>query len=70
MLQQINIEPQRTYATKSACEKDLAKRIPSEPSDHLRYMIVRHADTGRFFAVFIGQNALQNGIHFNFPVVG
>lgn len=33
-----------------------------------RFMITN--DEGRFFPVFVGQESVQNGVHFHFNVVG
>ena len=65
----IQITPVRTYANRENAQKAVEKKIPADRLTELRYFIHQHID-GRFFPVFIGQQALQHGIHFHFNVVG
>lgn len=67
MAKLIQIEPNKTYATRENVEKAVAKHnVP----DEFRYFIHTHTD-GRFFPVFLGgEKAIQAGLHFHFHVVG
>jgi hypothetical protein len=68
MLKQMEINPSRTYATKENAVKAVEKKIPVNCDPNLRYFI--HTDeTGRFFPVFVGEVAIQNGVHFHFNVI-
>ena len=58
-----NTKMQRTFATVSNAEKAVEK---SGFADH-RYIIAVDA-TGRYFPVFIGEDAVNKGIHFHFAV--
>jgi len=60
----VEINPIRTYKT-----KENAITAANKNFSHLRYFIHTHTD-GRFFPVFIGEVALQNGVHFHFNVIG
>lgn len=59
----------RTYATKENAIKAVEKKFPGDECSHLRYIIMEDVD-GRFFPVFIGAQALQDGVHFHFHVLG
>jgi len=59
----VEITPVKTYKTRENAIKAAEKNF----SD-LRYFIHTHTD-GRFFPVFIGAAALQNGVHFHFNVI-
>ena len=65
MNREFTIAAHKTYATKENARKAVAK-IGAE---RLRHFIMQN-DEGRFFPVFVGQEALQEGIHFHFNVVG
>ncbi len=66
-MKQIKITPIRTYATAENAKKAVEKKF-SDVLD-LRWFMMT-SDDGRFFPVFIGQSALQAGVHFHFNVVG
>ena len=58
----------KTYATEANAVAAVNKAFTGE--DNLRYMIVTNKD-GRFVPVFIGEKALQAGVHFmGFTIVG
>ena len=65
MNREFQITAAKTYATKENARKAVAK-IGAE---RLRHFIMQN-DDGRFFPVFVGQEAMQEGIHFHFSVVG
>jgi len=66
----INLEPNKTYATRENAVKAVEKKFPSSEKqfDQLTYFIHTHTD-GRFFPVFIGERALHAMVHFHFNVV-
>lgn len=63
--------PNKTYATEAnaikAVEAKYAKADCFGGAD-VHYVIMTN-DDGRFFPVFFGERALQNGVHFNFNVM-
>lgn len=62
----LKIEAHKTYAT----EKNAVKAVEKcDISDELRYIIMKN-DEGRFFPVFLGMKAIEQGIHFRFNVIG
>ena len=65
MNREFTIQPVKTYITLDNARRAVAK-IGAE---HLRHFIMQN-EKGRFFPVFIGQEAMQNGIQFHFNVVG
>lgn len=68
----VNLEPNSTYATRDNAIKAVEKKFG--PNDlqfsfaELEYMIVQHSN-GRYFPVFLGERAIQAGVHFHFCVV-
>ena len=62
----LKLECVKSYATEENAKKAVEKLYAN--SD-LRYFIAR-TDDGRFFPVFLGQEAVTAGVHFNFNVVG
>ena len=58
-----------SYATEANAIKAVEKKFPEAGNDGLRYIIMTN-DEGRFFPVFIGQDALKAGVHFHFHVLG
>lgn len=62
---EFQIAAPKTYVSKENARKAVAK-IGAE---RLRHFIMQN-DEGRFFPVFVGQEAIQEGIHFHFNVVG
>jgi hypothetical protein len=63
----INIESTKTYANEANARKAVEK-FTNWPST-LRYFISWN-DKGRCFPIFIGEDAIQHGVHFTFHVVG
>jgi hypothetical protein len=55
----------KTYATAENARKAVNAKYPSE---ELRYFVFQ-TDDGRFAPVFLGEAAVQAGVHFNFHVV-
>lgn len=55
----------KTYAT----EENARKTVKKLGFNDLRHFITCNKE-GRFFPVFVGQEALQAGVHFHFTVVG
>jgi hypothetical protein len=55
----------KTYATEVNADKAVAKAGFQD----LRYFMMKSAD-GRFYPVFVGQEAAQRCVHFQFNIVG
>ena len=55
----------KTYATEINADKAVAKA----GLEKFRHFIMRTSDN-RFFPVFVGQEAVQAGVHFQFHIVG
>lgn len=72
MARHVEIQFTKTYATKAnaerAVEKLLGKDHAKDFSSNLRYIIMPTED-GRFGVLFIGNSAMQAGIHFHFNCV-
>lgn len=68
---QIQVQPTKTYATAAnavkAVEKLFGDNNPHFGSAQLHYLVVPTTD-GRWAPVFIGERALQAGIHRHFMV--
>ena len=60
---EFQITAPKTYVSKENARKAVAK-IGAE---RLRHFIMQN-DEGRFFPVFVGPEAIQEGIHFHFNV--
>lgn len=69
MARLVKLEPTKTYKTVDNAIKAVEKKFPAEANDGLRYIVYTDPETGRFYPVFIGEKALQAGIHFHFHVV-
>lgn len=67
MARRIPLVPTRTYATEANAIKAV-ERSTHRDNDTLRYVIIQHSD-GRFYPVFIGQTAVDVGVHFMFNVL-
>lgn len=68
MAKQIVIQPTRTYASEANVLRALDRAGLTRHAD-LRFFIMRH-DDGRYFPVFVGQSAVDRGVHFHFNVIG
>lgn len=55
----------KTYATEANADKAVLKA----GLENFRHFIMRTSDN-RFIPVFVGQEAVQAGVHFQFHVVG
>ena len=62
---EFTITAPRTYATK----ENARKAVEKAGIEHVRHFYMTN-DEGRWFPVFVGQNALDHGVHFRFNVVG
>lgn len=69
MARLIKLEANRTYATEANAIKAVEKKFPEASNDGLTYFLQRTED-GRYFPVFLGERALQAGVHFHFNVAG
>ena len=65
MNREFNITAPKTYATADNARKAVVKK----GFEGLRHFIMTSED-GRFFPVFVGEAAMQDGVHFHFNVVG
>lgn len=66
MLKRFIPETKKTYAFK----ENAIKAAEEAYGDHnLRYLVMKN-DEGRWVPVFIGQAAVQAGVHFHFTVIG
>lgn len=70
MSQHIQLSPDRTYATQDNAVKAALKVFPdSIPANAgLRFVVLQN-DEGRWFPAFIGQRAIERGVHFHFCVL-
>ena len=66
MTKQVEITPSRTYATEANAIRAVEKTFGN--AEGLRWVMMRNEE-GRFYPLFIGNSALQAGVHFHFCVV-
>jgi TPP-dependent pyruvate/acetoin dehydrogenase alpha subunit len=65
----IELTPNKTYATRENAIKAVEKKFGTREFErNCWYFVAQHTD-GRFFPVFVGERAIQAGIHFHFNVV-
>lgn len=64
----VELENDKTYATRENAVKAVLKKFPDIEDTELRFFIYTNPE-GRFFPVFIGQEALTAGMHFHFNVL-
>ena len=67
MARMFTMEANRTYANEANAVKAVEKKFPEADNDGLRYFI-QWTPEGRCFPVFVGEKALQRGVHFHFQV--
>ena len=65
MNREIKFELNQTYATKENARKAVAKKN----FQGFRHFIYQNEE-GRYLPVFVGEAAVQAGIHFHFSIVG
>jgi hypothetical protein len=65
MNRKFDIVASKTYASEQNADKAVAKAGFSD----LRHFVMLTED-GRFYPVFVGQEAMQRGVQFQFNVVG
>lgn len=65
MNREFQITAINTYKTIENARKAVVKK----GFENFRHFMMTN-DEGRFFPVFVGQDAMQNGVHFHFNVVG
>lgn len=73
MAKQVTFQPNKTYATEAHAVKAVERvvdvyRGDGRDSDGLDFFITAGAD-GRFFPVFVGERAVQAGMHFHFCII-
>jgi hypothetical protein len=64
MSRQFNFAMPKTYATPENAQKAVEKTVFRD----LDYVIAVDS-TGRYFPLFVGQSALQSGVHFKFAII-
>lgn len=64
----IELDNTKTYKTRENAIKAVDKIVTNPRLVNLRYFIYTNPE-GRFFPVFIGQEAAQHSMHFHFSVV-
>jgi hypothetical protein len=63
------LTPVRTYKTRENAIKAVTNFYGERKFDRRQsYFIATHSD-GRFFPVFVGERAIQAGVHFKFNVI-
>ena len=62
----IEIIASKTYATPENAVKAVIKKFGDKGSSRF---FIHTTPEGRFFPVFVGMQALEEGVHFNFNVV-
>lgn len=70
---QINLEATKDYASRENAIKAVEKKGMHNLVDSKGFAIrwfIAVGENGRFFPTFIGEAAIQAGIHFHFNVVG
>lgn len=65
---QVKFLTKKTYATRDSAIKAIEKKFISPLAADLRYFIHQN-EQGRYLPVFIGEAAVQAGVHFHFSVV-
>lgn len=76
MAQQIRIEPTKSYVSEATAHSAVNKKFGGSEYKDLRYFIYKVDDVsdvkhyGRYVPVFVGINAVDNGVHFHFNVIG
>lgn len=62
-------KPVKTYASPKNAIAAVKNIFGNDPDDGLLYFIQADEETGRYFPVFVGQEALARGVHFHFHVI-
>ena len=62
----VTMTPTNTYATRANAIKAFEKKFAEH---NVRYVIMQ-TEEGRFYPVGLGENAVQNMVHFHFCVLG
>lgn len=71
----IRIEPFKSYINETNARRAVDTVLHLANNKALRYFVMKYEGTdkkhvGRFFPVFVGQNAIDEGVHFHFNVIG
>lgn len=69
MATQVVVNPQKTYISPDNARAAIAKYPFIDENRELRYVILQNAQ-GRYFPAFLGDKAIQAGVHFHFAVIG
>ena len=68
MARLLKFEANKTYATEANAVKAVEQKYSFNEDQSLRYFIMQ-TDDGRFFPIFVGDKAIERGVHFDFHVV-
>lgn len=68
----LTVTPAKTYATKANAQKAVKKaQLPDEVRGQLLTYILTQNEEGRWYPVFIGERAIQAGVHhLGFCIIG
>jgi hypothetical protein len=69
MAYKMKLESSKTYANEANMEKGIRKAMPRIDEMEVRYFTAWNEE-GRCYPVFVGSEAVNQGIHFHFVVVG
>jgi hypothetical protein len=69
MIRHLEMTPNKTYATRENAIKAVEKAFVNRQTrdERLDFVVVVNAE-GRFFPMFLGERAIQAGMHFHFCV--
>lgn len=71
----IKLEPSKSYISESNARRAVESVPVIANNKSLRYFVMVYNGStekhvGRFFPVFVGQNCIDEGVHFYFNVIG
>jgi len=66
MARLVKLEANKTYATEANAIKAVEKKFGNT---NLRYLVIKTEDN-RYFPAFLGEVAMQHGVHFHFHIIG
>lgn len=65
----IALQTTKTYASEANAIAAVEKKFGGEQYHHLTYVVLLTA-AGRYYPAFLGERAIQAGVHFHFHVLG
>ncbi len=66
---QVTLEANKTYKTRANAIKAVDDYFANSGGDQVHRYFIATGEDGRFFPVFIGQQAITDMLHFRFNVV-